>query len=91
MKLESFVNLKFLAWTVTISTINSDVRFSFCVNLSFKIDKQQHKHNFYLVDIPQKSSFKGILGSDFLQKEAIIINFSTGKIKRNEISFKNSN
>ena len=68
---KAFVNLKFLARVVTISTINSDVHFSSCVNLSFKFDKQQYKHNFYLVDIPQKSNFKGILGTDFLQKKPV--------------------
>ena len=90
--IKSFVNSKFLARAVTISTINSDVKFSGCVNLSFKIEKQQYKHNFYLVDIPQKSNFKGILGTDFLRKEAIVVDFNTGKIKikDNDIPFKNS-
>lgn len=41
--------------------------------------------------MPRKSSFKGILGTDFLRKESIVVDFQSSKIKikNYELSFKN--
>lgn len=79
--IKSFINYKFLARAVTISTINSKVKFSGCIDLSFKIEKFHFRHNFFLVNMPQKSNFKAILGTDFLKKEAINVDFAENVIK----------
>lgn len=90
--IKSFIKYKFLARAVTISTINSDVKFSGCVDISFKINSLHFKHNFFLVNMPNKASFKGILGTDFLRKESLVVNFNsnTVKVRELEIPFINS-
>ena len=38
---------KFLGRSVPISTINSQVKFTGCTDISFKINKQHYRHNLY--------------------------------------------
>jgi hypothetical protein len=84
--IKSFTKYKFLARNIAITTINSKVHFSGCIEIAFKIQSLHFKHNFFLVDIPGSSQFKGILGIDFLNKHAGIIDFANNTVKiKNEI------
>jgi hypothetical protein len=77
-----------LSRKVQISTLNSKVEFSACILLSFKIENLFFKHPVYISDFASQS-FEGILGNDFLVKNACQINFSSNciKIKDQSIPF----
>lgn len=62
------LNYKNLSRSVTISTLNSQVHFHGCIELSFKIKNKFFKHPFYLVDLSPLSRFLGILGFEFFKK-----------------------
>ena len=68
------IKARFLSRRVQITTINSSVNFSSCVEFTFKIQNQNFKHSFFVIDVQEDSSFKLILGYDFMRKHHIIIN-----------------
>ena len=81
--IKSNIKYKFLGRSVSISTINSQVQFSGCVNISFKINKQHYKHNLYLSKIAPTSPFDAILGYDFMSKYNVLIFPEMGCCKLN--------
>jgi transposase InsO family protein len=72
-KLKGIVKYKHLASVITIKTLNSSVSFSACINISFKINGIFCKHPVYIVDLPERSKFKGILGNDFILQNRLVI------------------
>lgn len=81
--IKSTVKLKYLSRNVTISTINSKVIFSGCVQFSFKIGNIFCSHNFFVTDIGN-NAFRIILGFDFIQQRGISIIPSFGSILFND-------
>lgn len=77
------VSFKRIASNVKITTVNSAVICSGCIQLTFKIGKLFYKHSFFLIDIPEYSKFIGILGFDFLKTHNVIIDLHNNKIKIN--------
>jgi len=74
LKNNNLIKYKNLARAITITTLNSTVQFDACIEVSFKIENQHFKLPFYLVNTPPQSSFKAILGYDFLYKNHALIN-----------------
>ena len=66
------ITYKFLSRNVKIKTINSYVKFSGCIQISFKMDKFFFSHNFFITPIIN-NEFTIILGYDFIAKNAISI------------------
>ena len=85
------IKYKFLGRSVSISTINSKVKFSGCASISFKIEKQHFRHHIYLSEIGENSPFAAILGYDFISKYNILIfpEMSSSKINNEFIYFHN--
>ena len=77
------IKYKFLGRSVSISTINSKVKFSGCASISFKIEKQHLRHNIYVSEIGENSPFAPILGYDFILKYNILIFPEMGSCKIN--------
>ena len=67
-QLKQNLTYKHLATNVSLTTVNSKVHFSACIQTSIKIKNKSYRHNFYLVNIPLSSEFVGILGFDFVNK-----------------------
>lgn len=75
--------VKFLSRAVKIKTINSDLAFSACTEITFKIDKNFFKNQFFIANF-QHEVFQGILGIDFISKYNLKID-----TKNNMIHFDN--
>ena len=88
-KLKAQLKYKFLGRSVSISTINSQVKFTGCADVSFKINKQHYRHNLYLSRIAETSPFDAILGYDFISKYNVLIFSEMGccKLKNEFIYF----
>lgn len=85
------IKYRFLGRTISISTINSQVQFRGCADISFKINKQHFRHNIYLSTISENSPFTAILGYDFISKYNILIFPDNGCCKLgNEIIYFNN-
>ena len=82
-KLKAQLKYKFLGRSVSISTINSQVKFTGCADISFKINKQHYRHNLYLSRIAETSPFDAILGYDFISKYNVLIFPEMGCCKLN--------
>lgn len=78
------INYRNLSRNVRIRTINSDLNFYSCVEISFKIQKKFFKHSFYLSDIHSKS-FHGILGYDFITQFNVILLPHQNKCQINDL------
>lgn len=70
--LKGKIPYKILSRQVNITTINSTVAFSGCIEFSFKLKNNFFKQAFYITDISHKS-FSAILGYNFITKYAITI------------------
>lgn len=81
--IKDHVSFKRIASNVKITTVNSAVICSGCIQLSFKIGKVFYKHSFFLIDIPEHSKFVGILGFDFLKTNHVIIDLHNNRIQIN--------
>ncbi|GBO25309.1 hypothetical protein AVEN_162729-1, partial [Araneus ventricosus] len=71
---------RLLSRNVMIHTVNSQLSFSCCSEISFKIDQHHFKNPFYVANFKQ-STFAGILGYDFLSKNNVIIDTKNGCAK----------
>lgn len=67
------VKCKPLSRPVTIKTVNSDVPFSACVRIPFKINNRKFNHPFYITSL-NFNNFSGLLGYDFMMKHNTTIN-----------------
>lgn len=87
--LKSFLHYKYLSRNVVIKTVNSSVKFLGCAEISFTINRNFFRHPFFLVDLSQQSEFQGLLGTDFLHKNAVTVDFqnSTLNFKDQKIPF----
>lgn len=76
---------------VTVTTINSEVKFHGCIDMSFKINKINFKHNFYISTLSKNSSFDALLGYEFITKHNVLIFPEMGfcKISNNFVYFNN--
>lgn len=62
------IKIKYLSRQVKITTVNSSVQFSSCIQFSFKIQGKNFKHIFYVIQMAEDSTFSIILGYDFIRK-----------------------
>lgn len=72
-----------ISFNVKITTVNSEITCSGCINLSFKIGKIFYKHSLFLVDIPEHSKFVRILAFNFLKTHCVESDFHNNQIKIN--------
>ena len=62
------LKVKYLSRQFKILTINSSIWFSSCVSFSFKIQRKNFNHIFYVINMTEESTFSIILGYDFIHK-----------------------
>lgn len=80
-KIKNHLSYKHIARNVTITTVNSKVKFYGCVQFTFKVGKLFFNQAFYTVDIDENSSFQGILGFDFIKKYNIILDIKSNNLQ----------
>ena len=95
-QLKQNLTYKHLGRNVSITTVNSKVHFSACIQISIKIQNKSYPHHFYIVDIPSSSEFISILGFDFINKFHMILDLQKNTIQINHntiplINFANLN
>lgn len=73
-QIKQLIKIRYLSRSVKITTLNSTVNFSSCVEFTIKIESKSFKHSFYVVNIAEDSSFCALLGYDFLRKFRVVIN-----------------
>ena len=80
-----------LSRSVKISTLNSDVKFIGCVDISFKINSAHYRHPMFICEFNSSSSFDGLLGFDFIRKYNLVIipDIESCKINNEYIPFLN--
>lgn len=69
---------KFLARTVTLTTINLVIKFSACMEITFKIQSKFLKASFFVTNLPER--FKAILGYQFLMQHKVHLNMSDNEL-----------
>lgn len=67
-KIKHCLKIRYLSRQVKITTVNSSVNFSACVEVPVKISSKCIKHPFYVIDMAEDSVFSAIFGYDFLRK-----------------------
>lgn len=70
--------IRLLSRSVRINTVNSELKFTACAEISFKLDKQFFRHSFFISNL-ESHFFHGILGADFLKQHNVLINFGQNK------------
>ena len=79
-QLKQNLTRKHLGTNVSLTTVNSKVNFSACIQTSIKIKNKSYPHHFYIVDKPSSSEFVDILGFDFINKFYIILDLQKNTI-----------
>lgn len=70
--IKQHTKVRLLSRNVSIRTVNSNLSFICCAEMSFKIGKHFFKHVFYVTEFVH-NEFHGILGFDFISKQNIVL------------------
>lgn len=77
---ENYKNkIKYLSRNVKITTVNSELHFLCCVELSFKIKNHFFKNIFYVAQFPH-NTFHAILGFNFISEYNVMIDCKNNKL-----------
>jgi hypothetical protein len=91
-EIKRFITFKNIANNVTISTVNSTVKFYNCVKFTFKVGKFYFNQMFYTVQLDESSSFEAIIGYDFIKRYNLVLDIANNCLKyQNHVLPLNSN
>lgn len=78
-RIKHAVHYKHISRKVSISTINSNVEFSACIIISFKIQNKFFKSPFYITNL-KGQPFDALLGFEFMSKYRLTFNFEDNSV-----------